>query len=63
VYVVAGNAGFVEECPLGHPAMIESHYRLGSLLLEADSNNLTVSLYGITGQVEDHFALTKQGAR
>jgi hypothetical protein len=59
VYVVAGNAGFVEECPLNHPAMVESHYRLGSLLLEANDSTLSVSLYGITGQVEDHFTITK----
>lgn len=59
VYVVAGNAGFVEECPLDHPAMVESHYRLGSLLLEANDSTLSVSLYGITGQVEDYFAITK----
>jgi phosphodiesterase/alkaline phosphatase D-like protein len=59
VYVVAGNSGFVEECPLNHPAMVESHYRLGSLLLEANESTLSVSLYGITGQVEDYFAITK----
>ncbi len=59
VYVVAGNGGAETQEPSGHPTMVTSTGRFGSVLLEFSQTQLTSSLIGITGEVEDRFAIVK----
>jgi hypothetical protein len=59
VYVVAGNGGIATKEPGSHPVMFTSTGRYGSVLLEFSQKQLTSSMVGITGEVEDRFAIIK----
>jgi 3',5'-cyclic AMP phosphodiesterase CpdA len=59
VYIVAGSAGQTSGGPLNHPAMFVSLNRLGSLVIDVESNRLDASFVRETGVVEDRFSIFK----
>ncbi|MEO5969726.1 MAG: Ig-like domain-containing protein [Bdellovibrionia bacterium] len=61
VYVVAGNAGEVTGGPFGHPAMITSLEKFGSLVLNINNNRLDLKFLRETGALDDQFTIVKGG--
>lgn len=59
VYVVAGASGKLKPGPLDHPAMIDSIYELGSLVLDVNGLTLSAAFINDTGSIRDYFTLTK----
>ena len=59
VYVVAGSSGQTSGGSLDHPAMFISLNRLGSLVLDVNSNRLDAQFLESTGQVSDQFTILK----
>ena len=62
VYVVAGASGKLKGGPLDHPAMIDSIYELGSLVLDVNGLTLNAKFINDSGVVRDDFTLTKSGS-
>jgi hypothetical protein len=62
VYVVAGASGKLKGGPLDHPAMIDSLYELGSLVLDVNGLTLNAKFINDSGVVRDDFTLTKSGS-
>jgi hypothetical protein len=60
VYVVAGSSGQATFGSLDHPAMFVSLLRLGSLILDIDTNRLDARFLRETGEVQDTFTLIKE---
>ncbi|MET0355494.1 MAG: SdrD B-like domain-containing protein [Cellvibrio sp.] len=61
VYVVAGASGELKAGSLDHPAMFDSIYELGSLILDVNGLSLTLKFINDSGVVGDYFTLTKGG--
>jgi len=59
VYVVAGASGKLKSGPFDHPAMIDSLYELGSLVLDVNGLTLNAKFINDSGVVRDDFTLTK----
>lgn len=59
VYVVAGNAGSVQEGPLDHPAMIMGTETYGSMVIDVQGLLLEVKMLDNTGTFRDSFTLRK----
>lgn len=59
VYVVAGASGKLKPGPLDHPAMIDSIYELGSVVLDVNGLTLSAAFINDTGSIRDYFTLTK----
>jgi acid phosphatase type 7 len=62
VYIVAGSSGKLKAGPLNHPAMYDSIYELGSLVLDVNGLTLNAKFINDTGGVRDDFTLTKSGS-
>ncbi|MES2824941.1 MAG: DNRLRE domain-containing protein [Pseudomonadota bacterium] len=59
VYVVAGSSGKLKTGPLNHPAMFDSIYELGSMVLDVNGLTLNAKFINDSGSVRDDFTLTK----
>lgn len=61
VYVVAGASGELKAGSLDHPAMFDTIYELGSLVMDVNGLSLTLKFINDSGVVGDYFTLTKGG--
>ncbi len=59
VYAVAGSSSLTSGGPLNHPVMITSQNRLGSLVLDVESNVLEGTFIDTTGTAYDSFTMIK----
>jgi hypothetical protein len=59
VYVVAGNAGVLEDAPLGHPAVAVQEMSLGSVVLDVAGNRLDARYLRADGTIGDSFTIVK----
>ncbi len=63
VYVVAGSSGHVTPGPLGHPVMVASYLRAGSLVIDVNGPQLDCRFLDYEARVFDHFTIEKSGAQ
>jgi hypothetical protein len=59
VYVVAGSSGHATTGTMDHPAMYVSYLRMGSLILDVDSDTLHARFLRENGDIDDYFTLIK----
>jgi len=62
VYVVAGSSGWATFQWGHHPAMFASLLRVGSMVIDVNSNRLDAKFLRETGAIDDYFAIIKGAA-